>query len=301
MMDDDRRDDERTDSERTIEEETVELQRGIPEPEGYPYEGDLEAEAVVVRETERVTRHADGTVDRDTVRVEEHHRRPRDTIAIALAVLLLLLAAGAVAWYFLAQEGTRAVPSVEGLQLEQAVDRLESEEFDVDISTEPSDAPENTVFAQDPAAGAEADEGSTVSISVSGGPDTVAVPNAVGLAEAEARDRLVDAGFEVDSAEVFSEREAGTVATQTPRAGAEAERGSTVTIEVSQGTGLVEVPNVVGLTRGQAEAELSNARLEANVIEVPSDEPVGVVVAQNPVGGQAQQGSAVRLNVSSGR
>ena len=300
-MADDPRDDERTDSERTIEEETVELRRGIPEPEGYPYEGDLEAEAVVVRETERVTRHADGTVDRDAVRVEEHHRRPRNTIAIALGVLLLLLAAGAVAWYFLAQEDTTAVPSVEGLQLEQAVDRLESEGFDVDIQTEPSDAPANTVFAQDPAAGVEADEGSTVSISVSGGPDTVAVPNAVGLGEAEARDRLVDAGFEVDSTEVFSEREAGTVATQTPRAGAEAERGSTVTIEVSQGTGLVEVPNVVGLTRGQAEAELSNARLEANVVEVPSNEPVGVVVAQNPVGGQAQQGSAVRLNVSSGR
>ncbi len=133
-MPDDPRDDEWTDSERTIEEETVELRRGIPEPEGYPYEGDLEAEAVVVRETERVTRHADGTVDRDTVRVEEHHRRPRDTIAIALGVLLLLLAAGAVAWYFLAQEDTKAVPSVEGLQLEQAVDRIESEGFDVDIS-----------------------------------------------------------------------------------------------------------------------------------------------------------------------
>ena len=300
-MPDDPRDDEWTDSERTIEEETVELRRGIPEPEGYPYEGDLEAEAVVVRETERVTRHADGTVDRDTVRVEEHHRRPRDTIAIALGVLLLLLAAGAVAWYFLAQEDTKAVPSVEGLQLEQAVDRIESEGFDVDIQTEPNDAPANTVFAQDPAAGFEAEEGSTVSISVSGGPDTVAVPNAVGLAEAEARDRLVSAGFEVDSTGVFSEREAGTVATQTPRAGAEAERGSTVAIEVSKGTGLVEVPNVVGLTRGQAEAELSNAKLEANVIEVPSDEPVGVVVAQNPVGGQAQQGTAVRLNVSSGR
>jgi len=57
----------------------------------------------------------------------------------------------------------------------------------------------------------------------------------------------------------------------------------------------------VGMTRGQAEAELSNAKLEANVVEVPSDEPVGTVVAQNPVGGQAQQGTAVRLNVSAGR
>ncbi len=41
--------------------------------------------------------------------------------------------------------------------------------------------------------------------------------------------------------------------------------------------------------------------IEANVVEVPSDEPAGTVVAQNPVGGQAQQGSTVRLNVSRGR
>ena len=32
------------DPERTVEEETVELRGGgIPEPEGYPYDGDLEA------------------------------------------------------------------------------------------------------------------------------------------------------------------------------------------------------------------------------------------------------------------
>jgi beta-lactam-binding protein with PASTA domain len=289
------------DPERTIEEETIEVRRGIPEPEGYPYDGDLEAEAVVVQRTERERRNPDGTVDRDTVQVEERRRRRRDPIAIALGVLLLLLAAGAVAWYVLAQEDTKAVPAVEGLPLDQAVERLEEDGFDIDIATAASDAPSGTVFAQDPTAGTEADEGSTVRISVSGGPDTVAVPNAVGLAEAEARDRLVGAGFQVESNEVFAEREPGTVTTQSPSAGAEAERGSTVTIQVSKGTGLVEVPNVVGMTRGQAEAELSSAQLEANVVEVPSDEPVGTVVAQNPVGGQAQQGTAIRLNVSAGR
>jgi beta-lactam-binding protein with PASTA domain len=290
-----------TDPERTIEEETIEVRRGIPEPEGYPYDGDLEAEAVVVQRSERERRNPDGTVDRDTVQVEERRRRRRDPIAIALGVLLLLLAAGAVAWYVLAQEDTKAVPAVEGLPLDQAVERLEEDGFDIDIATAASDAPSGTVFAQDPTAGTEADEGSTVRISVSGGPDTVAVPNAVGLAEAEARDRLVGAGFQVESNEVFAEREPGTVTTQSPIAGAEAERGSTVTIQVSKGTGLVEVPNVVGMTRGQAEAEISSAQLEANVVEVPSDEPVGTVVAQNPVGGQAQQGTAIRLNVSAGR
>ncbi len=288
------------DPERTIEEETIEVRRGIPEPEGYPYDGDLESEAVIVQRSERERRNPDGTVDRDTVQVEERHRRSRNPIAIALGVLLLL-AAGAVAWYVLAQEDTKAVPAVEGLPLDQAVERLEEDGFDIDVATAASDAPSGTVFAQDPTAGTEADEGSTVRISVSGGPDTVAVPNAVGLAEAEARDRLVAAGFEVDSTGVFSEREPGTVDSQEPRAGAEAERGSTVTIQVSKGTGLVDVPNVVGMTRGQAEAELSSAKLEANIVEVPSDEPVGTVVAQNPVGGQAQQGTAIRLNVSAGR
>ena len=207
------------DPERTIEEETIEVRRGIPEPEGYPYDGDLEAEAVVVQRSERERRNPDGTVDRDTVQVEERRRRPRDPIAIALGVLLLLLAAGAVAWYVLAQDDTKAVPAVEGLPLDQAVERLEEDGFDIDIATAASDAPSGTVFAQDPTAGTEADEGSTVRISVSGGPDTVAVPNAVGLAEAEARDRLVAAGFEVDSTGVFSEREPGTVASQEPRAG----------------------------------------------------------------------------------
>jgi serine/threonine-protein kinase len=289
------------DPERTIEEETVVLRRGIPEPEGYPYDGDLEAEAVIVQRSERERRNPDGTVDRNTVQVEERRRRPRDPIAIALGVLLLLLAVGAVVWYVLAQEDTKPVPAVEGLAADQAVTQLEQDGFRVSITTEASDAPAGTVFAQDPGAGSEAEEGSTVALSVSGGPDTVAVPNAVGLAEPEARDRLVGAGFQVESRAVFAEREPGTVTAQSPIAGAEAERGATVTIDVSKGTGLVEVPNVVGMTRGQAEAELSTARLEANVVEVPSDEPVGTVVAQNPVGGQVQQGTAIRLNVSAGR
>ncbi len=291
------------DPERTVEEETVELRGGgIPEPEGYPYDGDLEADALVVSRRERERRGPDGTVQRDVVHVEQRGRRPTDQIAIALGVVLLLLAiGGGVLWYVLGQEDTTAVPAVEGLPAQQAVAELQSAGFQVSTATEASDAPPGTVVSQDPSAGTEADEGSTVTIRVSSGPDAIAVPNAVGLPEAEARDRLVGAGFEVQSNEVFSDRDTGIVASQSPNAGAEVARGSTVEIDVSKGSGLVPVPNVVGMTRGQAVAELSNVQLEANVVEVPSDEPVGTVVAQNPVGGQAQQGSTVRLNVSAGR
>ena len=54
------------------------------------------------------------------------------------------------------------------------------------------------------------------------------------------------------------------------------------------------------MSRAEAEAQLSTAKLEANVVEVPSTEVAGTVVAQNPVGGQAREGSTVRLNVAQG-
>src|SRR5262245_29544706 len=261
-----RAEDEREDAgseERTIEQRTVEM-RGS-EREGYPYLGDSDV---------RPPARAPAPPAPPPPPVKQGGSR-NTTIAIVLGAVALVLAAGAIAWIVLGGGDTREVPRVEGLLLDDAVNRLQSEGFEVDVATEPNDAPSGTVFAQDPTAGTQADEGSTVRITVSGGPATIPVPNAVGLPEADARDRLVDAGFEVKSTEVFSDREPGTVTSQTPSAGARAAAGSTVTIEVSQGTGLVQVPNVVGLTRGQAIAELSNARLEANVVEVPSDEPVG--------------------------
>lgn len=266
----------------------------VPPPGGAPGE----AEEAVVRESETVRTRPDGVVERDAVRQEARRRSPGADLAPWLALLLLLVLGGlAAAWYFTREE-TETVPSVEGLPLEQAVSELQADGFRADIVTAPSDAPQGTVFAQDPAGGAEVDEGATVEISVSGGPETTSVPNAVGLSETEARDRLVEAGFQVETREVFSEREPGTVVSQEPTAGADAEEDATVTISVSKGTGLVDVPNVVGLSQSEAEAELSSAGLEANVVEVPSAEPEGTVVAQNPTGGQAREGSAIRLNVA---
>ena len=89
-----------------------------------------------------------------------------------ILLLLLLIAAGAVgAWWYVTQEDTRDVPAVEGLAEAEAVSRVEAEGLDADVTRAPSDAQEGTVFAQDPAAGADVDEGSTVRLSVSGGPD----------------------------------------------------------------------------------------------------------------------------------
>jgi len=285
-------------SETTSVEERVET-RTPGDPVGPP-PGEPEVEQAVVRENEVVRQREDGAIERDTVREERRRRSRGGQIGIALAILALLAAAAFGAWWYFTQASTTEVPAVEGMPLDRAVSTLQDEGLKAGIVNQPSDAPQGTVFHQDPTAGTEVDDGSTVQIFVSGGPSTKAVPNAVGLDEAVARDRLVAAGFEVQSREEFAEKRPGTVVSQDPAAGADAAEGSTVTIAVSKGTGLVDVPNVVGLSRGEAEAELSSAKLEANVVEVPSTEAAGTVVAQNPVGGQAREGSTVRLNVSQG-
>jgi beta-lactam-binding protein with PASTA domain len=281
-------------------EETVEqVVRGAPPPAVPPPPG-ADAEQAVVQEYETVRPLPDGSVERDVVRHERRRRMSGDRMAWILLLLVLLAAAGFGAWWYLTQEDAREVPSVQGLAVNEAVARVEAEGLQSEVTTEPSEAPEGTVFAQDPSAGTDVDEGSTVRLTVSGGPGEKAVPNAVGLPESQARDRLVNAGFQVETREVFAEDEQGTVVAQEPAAGAQAAEGATVTINVSKGSAEVDVPNVVGLSQTEAETELEAANFEVNVVEVPSVEPEGTVVAQNPAGGTAPEGSAVRINVSNG-
>jgi len=286
-----------SDTEETIER--VDVQHGAAPPPGAPL-GAPEVEQAVVHESETVRRRPDGSIERDVVRSERRRRMSGDRIALIVLLLLLLVGAAIGAWWYFTQDGTKTVPTVQGLTVDQAVARLADEKLESDIVTEPNDASQGTVFRQEPAAGTEVDEGSTVRLLVSGGPENVAVPNAVGLPEAQARDRLVAAGFEVRTRRVFSEDATGTVVAQEPAAGADAAARTTVTINVSKGTALVDVPSVVGLSRGAAEDDVRSAKLEPNVVVVPSSEPEGTVVAQNPEGGTLKQGETVRLNVSAG-
>lgn len=284
------------------DDETIEVVRdrrpGVPPPDAPLGAPDVE-QAVAV-ESETVRRRPDGAIERDVVREERRRHMSGDRIALLLVLLALLAAAGIGAWWYFTQSDTSTVPTVEGLTLDRAVTRLEEENLKSDIVTQENDAAAGTVFRQDPSSGTEVDEGSTVQLLVSGGPKSAPVPNAVGLPESQARDRLVAAGFQVQTREVFAEDEPGTVVAQDPAAGADAEDGATVTINVSKGSAQVDVPNVVGMSRSEAETEIEAAKLVANAVVVPSGEPEGTVVAQNPTGGQLRQGETVRINVSQG-
>ena len=288
-----------SDNDETIVER-VETDTGRPAPPPDSSLGTPEVEQAVVHEAETIRQRPDGAIERDVVRHEQRRRMSGDRIALLLVLLALLIGAAIAAWWYFTQEDTTSVPSVQGLTVDRAVARLAEEDLRADIATEANDAQEGTVFDQSPDAGSEVDEDSTVQLLVSGGPETETVPNAVGLSEADARDRLVTAGFQVRTREVFSDKEQGTVVAQEPAAGAEGDAGGVVTINVSKGSGQVDVPSVVGLDRAEAESTIESAKLRPNVVLVPSSQPEGTVVAQNPAGGTLREGATVRLNVSTG-
>jgi eukaryotic-like serine/threonine-protein kinase len=221
-----------------------------------------------------------------------------------LLLLALVLGGLAALWYFAREDDpeTKPVPAVVRLTEPDAVARLEDEGFETAVRRMPNDAPEGVVFAQDPRGGAELEEGETVTIDVSSGPAAVDVPNVVGLPFEQARERLEEAGLQARRFGVFSEEPEGVVVAQNPAAGDRAPEDTPVRVNVSRGTGRVEVPDVVGRTAADAGSILRRAGLQPRTFQVPSDEPRGEVVAQSPAAGsEIARGDSVRINVSNGQ
>jgi eukaryotic-like serine/threonine-protein kinase len=126
------------------------------------------------------------------------------------------------------------VPSVLGQSYEDAAATLQAQGFAVRRRDVDSNQPGGTVIAQDPAPGASVPRNSAVTLDVSNGPTTTEVPSVEGFDREAAVQALEDEGFEVRIEEepVDDESFVNLVLSQDPPPGAEAERGSTVTIVV---------------------------------------------------------------------
>ena len=133
---------------------------------------------------------------------------------------------------------TAGVPDVTGQPQTAAANRLGQAGFQVRTTNEASDSvTSGNVIRTDPAAGADAAQGSTVTIVVSTGPDRVAVPDVVGDSQSTAEQAISGAGLSVSVQKVASgPTNAGIVSGQSPGAGTQVNPGSTVTIQVGDGS-----------------------------------------------------------------
>lgn len=134
-------------------------------------------------------------------------------------------------------------------------------------------------------------------------------PGVVGLAQSAAESKLDDAGLGADVEQVYSDSVApGVVVSTDPRPGAKVLPGDDVTLTVSRGPEVYDVPDLAGLTVDEAEAALGEVKmvLGRQVPRYSETVPQGQVIASDPAYGSAEAkglpvDTAVAVVVSKGR
>jgi beta-lactam-binding protein with PASTA domain len=193
-----------------------------------------------------------------------------------------------------------AVPDVVGESRDDAVVELRDAGLDPNVVEINSPRDAGTVLATAPSAGEVVVEGTRVRVNVSKGPRPIAVPNVVGQAYESAASTLQGAGFGVAREDVESEEAAGIVVAQSPAAGSQQSRGSTVTLQVSEGPPTESVPDVTSQDEAQASVLLDEAGFAVEVQDQETDDESldGLVISQDPPGGtELEQGERVTIVV----
>ncbi|MCI3270329.1 Stk1 family PASTA domain-containing Ser/Thr kinase [Streptomyces cylindrosporus] len=193
------------------------------------------------------------------------------------------------------------VPALKGYRLDKARALLKKDGLEPGMVTREfsDDVPKGFVISTDPEEGTERHAGSAIALTVSKG-SAVDVPDVTGEDLADARADLEDAGLTVKVAaqQVNSEYDKGQVAAQTPAGDAQAAEGDTVTLTLSKGPEMVEVPDVTGDSVDDAKKALEDAGFQVEedrgLLGLFGD----TVKSQSVEGGQtAPKGSTITIKI----
>ncbi|MFI7008090.1 Stk1 family PASTA domain-containing Ser/Thr kinase [Streptomyces sp. NPDC050145] len=195
---------------------------------------------------------------------------------------------------------TVKVPDLKGTSLPTAKSDLKHRGLSPGMVTEQfsEEIPKGSVISTDPAAGLTRDSGTAVALVVSKG-SPVDVPDVTGQSEQDAVAALEELGLKakIEPQRVESEVDKGSVAAQSPEHGRLAE-GDTVTLTISKGPPMIEVPDVTGLKVDEAHDKLEGAGFQV-------DEDRGIlglfgdtVKSQSVEGGDtAPKGSEITITI----
>jgi serine/threonine-protein kinase len=200
-------------------------------------------------------------------------------------------------------ETSASVPNVVGMTEEEATASIEDVGLTARVEHAASDdVPAGEVISQSPPEGSSVALDTTVTITISSGPDAIGVPSLEGMSESEAKAALEDVGLTLgtiineDSPDVPADQ----VIRSEPSANTEVEPGSKVNVYVSSGN--VTLPDVRGQSLADAESQLTDLGLTPVRQELPTCEAqdgspvVNMSVAPGPV----EQGSEVSLSYCTG-
>jgi serine/threonine-protein kinase len=240
-------------------------------------------------------------------------QRKRTAIVIGAISATVLLIIGAVV-AFLALSGgsteapTVAVPDVTNQVLEDAVTTLKNLGFEVvPVAEETTTVDTNVVWKQVPLPGEEIKEGETVTIVYNPSNAPMAVPNLTGMTIDQARAALLNLGLTIGVITPQNDptAPADTIIASVPKAGEQVLGGATIDLTVSQGSGVVQIPNVQGQTSQAARSVLEGEPykfLITVVEEASATVESGRVTRTSPtIGADTTKGASVTIYVSTGQ
>jgi serine/threonine-protein kinase len=190
------------------------------------------------------------------------------------------------------------VPDVQGLSLTDARHALKKAGLVPGMVTKEfsEETGRGKVIRTDPGAGTERHSDSAVALVVSKG-TPVDVPDVTGLSVKEATAALDEEGLkaEVLPDRINSPEVAGDIAHQSPAGGSQAVEGDTITLTVSKGPRMIDVPDVTGKNVDDARSKLEDAGFEVKVAR-PFLSFSDTIASQSVNGGeQAPEGSTITI------
>ncbi|MFG2832765.1 Stk1 family PASTA domain-containing Ser/Thr kinase [Streptomyces sp. NPDC048434] len=228
----------------------------------------------------------------------------RRRLATVIAAVLLVLGIGTGVWYINFGQFT-TVPAVLDMPQTKAEKTLRDEGLGVKVVRGfSSNVERGHVMKIDPANGKQIRGTGTVTLTISRGPEIVAVPDLSGTPVADAKRKLRDRGLVPGSVtRQFSDEVAkGSVIRTDPGAGSKRRPDTAVGLTISRGTA-VEVPGVLGNDRADAANTLRAAGFQVRFADQPvfSTQDKGTIARQTPVEGKKLgKGDTVTLTLSKG-
>lgn len=194
------------------------------------------------------------------------------------------------------------VPDVVGMTEVEAARALLEIGLDIgEVERKHSTEEEGSIIEQDPDPGTEVAKKTKVNIIVSSGVATTPIPDVIGDSEQEAISALATKNLKMIKQTEYSETVGtGEVIRTIPSPGTLVEEGSSVTVVMSLGIQLFQVPDVVGLTSEEAKTKIEAAGfvLESVPFETDDEASWGKITEQSPVGGSMiEKGRTVTVQV----
>jgi serine/threonine-protein kinase len=228
----------------------------------------------------------------------------RWVLSVASAVIAGYLTAYLLVFPAPLLHGHDVVPRVVGLSLTEATGAIRKAGLQIqDGGSEPDPAtPQGFVIWQDPPPGVSAPAGLRVTLVSSDGPPKVPVPDVTGLAGALAQRVVAAAGLTATQVEsVQAASPPGITMMTRPPAGSVLASGAAVTVVVSRGAPTIPVPDLLGMSQGDARTrvEVEGLQLGSVTRRRTAGANPGTVVAQQPAAGTlAAPGTVVDIVVA---